>query len=113
MPTNWELCFLCHKTKRKDVMQRSPTSLENLIDGVKRFIQLDPTDFDLSRIDEGTGIIQKLASHNSFYRKGCDDNNVASMIVIMKDCSREYRTKVQKILLTGHKLFPTNEKKMK
>lgn len=94
-------------------MQISPTSLENLIDGVKKFIQLDPTDFDLSGIDEGTGIIQKLASHNSFYHKGCNKNNVASMIVIMKDCSREYRTKVQKILFTGHKLFPTNEKKLK
>ena len=33
------------------------------------------------------------------------------MIIIMKDWLRKYRSKVQKVLLTRHKLFPTNKKK--
>ena len=74
MPTNWTLCFLCQKIKRKDVILRAPTSFENLIDRVKRFIQLDPTVFDLSRVNEGTGIIQTLTSNIAFYHKGCYDD---------------------------------------
>ena len=74
MSTNWELCFLCQKTKWKDVIRRAFTSFENLIDRVKTFIQLNPTVFDLSRIDHGTGIIQKLTSNNAFYHKGCYEN---------------------------------------
>ena len=74
MSTNWELCFLCQKTKWKDVIRRAFTSFENLIDRVKTFIQLNPTVFDLSRIDHVTGIIQKLTSNNAFYHKGCYEN---------------------------------------
>ena len=74
MPTNWELCFLLQKTKRKDVIRRAPRSFENLIDRVKRFIQLDLIVFHLFSIDEGMGIIQTLTSNNAFYHKGCYDN---------------------------------------
>ena len=66
--------FFVKKTKRKDVIRRAPTSFENLIDRVKRFIQLDLTVFGLSKIDEGTGIVQTLTSNNAFYHKGYYDN---------------------------------------
>ena len=68
MPTNWELCFLCQKTKGKYVIRRTPTSFENLIDQVKKFIQLNPTISDLSRIDEGSEIRQ--TSNNALCHKG-------------------------------------------
>ena len=74
MPTNLQLCFLCQKTKRKDVIRRAPTSVEKFIDHLKRFIQLDPTVFDLSRTDEGTGIRQTMTSNNAFYHKSCYNN---------------------------------------
>ena len=38
---------------------------------------------------------------------------ITSMIVIMKDWLRKYRSKVQKVLFTRHKLFPKNQKKKK
>ena len=41
---------------------------------MERFIQFDPSVFDLSRINEGTEIIQTLTSSNAFYHKGCNDN---------------------------------------
>ena len=41
---------------------------------MKRFIQLDPTVFDLFRVDEGTRIIQRLTWSNAFYHKGCYNN---------------------------------------
>ena len=62
------------KKKQKDVIPRAPINFENLIDRVKRFIQLDPTVFDLSRIDGGMGIIETLTSNNAFYHKGFYDN---------------------------------------
>ena len=100
--------FFVKKTKRKDVIRRAPTSFENLIDRVKRFIQLDLTVFGLSKIDEGTGIVQTLTSNNAFITKV---TTTTSMIAIVKVWLREYRSKVQKVLLTQHKLFPTNEEK--
>ena len=36
---------------------------------------------------------------------------ITLMIVIMKDWLREYRSTVQRILLTRQKLFPTNKQK--
>ena len=71
---NRELCFLCKKTKLKDIKRRAPISFENVTDRVKKFIQLDPSVFDLSRIDEDTEIIQTRTSNNAFYHKGCRNN---------------------------------------
>ena len=93
MSTNWELCFFfCQKTKRKDVIRRAPTSFENLIDRRKRFIQLDLI-VDLSRIGEGTGIIQTLASNNAFYHKGCyynlNDNHYERLVKKVQKQSAE------------------------
>lgn len=61
-------------SKRKDVIRRAPTSFVKFIDHLKRFIQLDPTVFDLSRTDEGTGIRQTMTSNNAFYHKSCYNN---------------------------------------
>ena len=93
MSTNWELCFFfCQKTKRKDVIRRAPISFENLTDRRKRFIQLDLI-VDLSRIDEGTGIIQTLASNNAFYHKGCyynlNDNHYERLVKKVQKQSAE------------------------
>lgn len=55
------------KNKVKGLMRRAPASFENLIDRVKKFIQLDPTISDLSRIDEGSEIRQ--TSNNALCHK--------------------------------------------
>ena len=64
----------CLQIGNSDIRRRAPASCENLIDRVKRFLQLDPTDFALCRINEGTGIIQLGTSNNAFCHKGCYDN---------------------------------------
>ena len=38
-------------------------------------------------------------------------STMTSMIIIMKDWLREYRSKVQKVLFTRRKLFPKTKKK--
>ena len=48
--------------------------LETLIDQVKKFFPLNPSAFYLSRIDEGTGIIQTPTSNDAFYHKGQYDS---------------------------------------
>ena len=79
-------------------------------DQVKRFIQLDPTVFDLSTIHDGMGIIQTLTSNNAFYHKGCSDNFSDSHY---KRLVKGVQKQSSKFFLTCHKLFPTNEKKVK
>ena len=86
------LFFLSKKTKRKDVIRRAPTLFENFTDQVKRFIQLDPTVFGLSRIDEGTGIIQTHQIMHFITKVAM----ITSMIAITKVWLRECRSKVQK-----------------
>ena len=67
--------FSFSKNKAKICNTKSTaTSFENLTDRVRKFIQLDPSVSDLSRIDEGKGIIQTLTTNNPFYHKGCYDN---------------------------------------
>ena len=41
---------------------------------MKKYIQLDQTVVDLSKIDEDTGIIQTLTSNNAIYHKIYYDN---------------------------------------
>ena len=101
--------FSLSKNKSKRC-NRAPKYLENLIDPVKRFIQLHTPVLDSSRVDEGTGIIERLIWYQimHFITKFA---TITSMIVIMKDWLLKCRSKVQKFLITWHKLFPTNEKK--
>ena len=82
MLKNWELYFLYEKRKQKDVTRRAPSSFENLIDSVKKFIQLKPSLFDLSRFHEGMGVTQTLTSNDAFYTR------------FMKDCFEITEAKV-------------------
>lgn len=101
MLKNWELYFLYEKRKQKDVTRRAPSSFENLIDSVKKFIQLKPSVFDLSRIDKSMmGVTQTLTSNDAFYTR------------FMKYYFRKYRGKGQKFFFTRDQLFSSNEKKI-
>ena len=83
MARNWELCFLCRKTKQKELIRRASTFFENLIDQGKRFIQLDPTVFDLLRINGSTGIIQVSVFLEC--PKNFQEKNAAFTFFVIKD----------------------------
>ena len=58
MSANWEMCLFCQekKTQRKGVR-------ENII-VFKKFIEIDPTCLELSRLNDRVGIAKTLKTHN-------------------------------------------------
>ena len=109
MPANWELCFPCLKTKQKHVPRRDLYSLKIWLTEYKKVYLTRPHSFLSIQDRWGHG---KLCKHwHQIMHFITKVSTMTSMIIIMKDWLREYRSKVQKVLFTRRKLFPKTKKK--
>ena len=73
MPTDWDLCFLCQGEKTKEGLRSEPDTRKAIVARLERFLNIDPLIFDISRIDDGSGVLQTLMANNAVYHKSCHD----------------------------------------
>ena len=73
MLADFRLCFLCQQVKSNDKTRSNSNSYDVIITQLNKFVKLDPAYFDLSTIDDGSGVLQTLKNHDAFYHKGCYD----------------------------------------
>ena len=78
--TDWSLCFICQETTTESLTvpsrstrQDKGSSYSNLAGHLRRFSELGllPKSFQLSRLDEGSGVEVSLIGNNARYHKTC------------------------------------------
>ena len=69
MLTNWELCLFCQEKKRNEKEHAEKSSYSKIETQLKIFIEIDPTYIELGRVDDGTGRVKTLKTHNAVYHK--------------------------------------------
>ena len=93
MSTNWELCLFCQEKKRNEKERRKILSYSKIEMQLKKFIQIDLTNIELGRLDDGTGTAKTLKTYIAVYHKTwCDkirqkEYNRLLMRVGKKPCS--------------------------
>ena len=71
--TKWELCLFCKEKKRNEKERRKILLDSKIETQLKKFIEIDPTNIELGRLDDGTVTAKTLKTHNAVYHKiWCD-----------------------------------------
>ena len=80
--TDWTKCALCQKVTSEKLQCPTKSSRNDsgagyctLAENIERFSELNhlPIEIDVARLDEGTGISDKLKQHRAMWHKSCKD----------------------------------------